>query len=37
MTIQEFAEQVKNGLVHLQGVPGLRQALKDLRQKNEAR
>lgn len=37
MTIQEFAEQVKNGLVHLQGVPGLRQALKDLKQKNEAR
>lgn len=32
MTIKEFAEASKNGLVNLQGVPGLRQALKELNQ-----
>ena len=30
MTIQEFAKQTQNGLVHLQGVPGLRQALREI-------
>lgn len=29
MSIQEFARETQNGLVHLQGVPGLRQAIKD--------
>lgn len=37
MTIQEFAKQVQNGLIHEQGIPGLRQALRELREKNEGR
>lgn len=35
MTIQEFAKATQNGLVHLQGILGLRQALKDLKQDGE--
>lgn len=37
MTIQEFAEQVQNGLIHEQGVLGLRQAMRELKQENEGR
>lgn len=32
MTIKEFAEATQNGLVNLQGVPGLKQAIKKLKQ-----
>lgn len=35
MTIQEFAKATQNGLVHLQGILGLRQALKELKQDGE--
>ena len=37
MTIQEFAKQVQNGLIHEQGIPRLRQALKELKQESEGR
>lgn len=37
ITIQEFAKQVQNGLNHEQGVPGLRQELRELREENEGR
>lgn len=37
MTIQEFAELCQNGLVPLQGIPGLRQALRNLKQENKER
>lgn len=37
MTIQEFAKETRNGLVHLQGVPGLRKAIKELKQEDEER
>jgi hypothetical protein len=35
MSIQEFAEATENGLVTLQGVPGLKQALKKLKEEKE--
>ena len=37
MTIQEFAKQVQNGLIHEQGIPGLRQELRELRKESEGR
>lgn len=37
MTIQEFAKQVQNGLIHEQGILGLRQALRELKQENKGR
>jgi hypothetical protein len=35
MSIQEFAKAVQNGLVNLQGIPGLRQALRQLKENDE--
>ncbi len=35
MTIQEFAEMTQNGLVNMQGIPNLRQALRELKKKKD--
>lgn len=35
MSIQEFAKMTQNGLVNLQGVPGLRQAIRKLKEDKE--
>lgn len=35
MTIKEFAEATQNGLVNLQGVPGLKQAIKKLKEEQK--
>lgn len=37
MTLQEFAILRQKGLIHLQGIPGLRQAVKNLKQENKER
>ncbi len=35
MSIQEFAEMTQNGLVNMQGVPNLKQAIRELKRKRE--
>lgn len=35
MSIQEFAEMTQNGLVNMQGVPNLKQAIRELKNKKE--
>ena len=32
MTLEEFAEQIENGLVNLEGIQGLKQILKNRKQ-----
>ena len=35
--LEEFAEQIENGLVNLQGIQGLKQVLKSRKQQTDAR
>ena len=37
MTLEEFAEQIENGLVNLQGIQGLKQVLKSRKQQPDER
>ena len=37
MTLEEFAEQIENGLVNLQGIQGLKQVLKSRKQQTDER
>lgn len=37
MTIQDLAKATKNGLILMQGVPGLKKAMKDLKQEDDER
>ena len=37
MTLEEFAEQIENGLVNLQGIQGLKQVLKNRKQQPDER